>query len=501
MIVKVSKRQKDSNYKRLTDYITRPMDNTQGIQISNCGFDTIELAVKEIEATQEQNTRTKSDKTYHLIVSFHSPDLPKLDRDTLNAIEKELCKAIGYEEHQRISAFHTDTEHPHLHLAVNKIHPESGSYHETKRDFLKLQEVCKELERKFSLVVDEHENGKKRANNMEAHTYQESFCTWIDANKAEISQVVEKSAQWPQLHKGLSELGLGIKTHGNGLVLESLKSGEKIKLSTIEGLSKKSLEAKFGQFEAGQTNNTNPTKQYQKEALKSYQSSDLWSSYVQQKEQKLEKRKATTERLKTHYKENKQAAYKEYQIGRELIKKDKILSREQKQRLYKALTEKKNRDLKKELGFFRKELAETKDNTKVENWQAFLVREAQNKNEIALAILRRKPAAKEEQKTDLLIKGRGQGKAFIDHDMEVNKNGNIHYFSEKREVIAIDTKQGLKVADGVDEEKIKQALMLAKKKFGKHLKVEGSSDFIKKATELAKALEITIDKQREGLSR
>lgn len=78
MIVKVSKREKNSSYNRLVNYIARPMNNDVGIRISNCGFDNeLELAIKEIEATQDQNTRTKSDKTYHLIVSFHASDFRK----------------------------------------------------------------------------------------------------------------------------------------------------------------------------------------------------------------------------------------------------------------------------------------------------------------------------------------------------------------------------------------------------------------------------------------
>ena len=43
---------------------------------TNCGSDDPGWAVKDILATQAQNTRSKSDKSYHLVVSFPEGERP-----------------------------------------------------------------------------------------------------------------------------------------------------------------------------------------------------------------------------------------------------------------------------------------------------------------------------------------------------------------------------------------------------------------------------------------
>ena len=108
--------------------------------------------IKEIESTQAQNTRAKGDKTYHLIISFREGEQP--DPEQLKDIEESLCKAIGLGKHQRMSAVHTDTDNLHVHVAINKIHPETFKMIEPYYDQYKMGEVCQALEVKHGLQVD-----------------------------------------------------------------------------------------------------------------------------------------------------------------------------------------------------------------------------------------------------------------------------------------------------------------------------------------------------------
>ena len=55
-----------------------------------------------------------------------------------------------------MSVLHGDTEHLHLHIAINKIHPEKLTIHEPFYDHRELARVCTELERQYGLVVDNH---------------------------------------------------------------------------------------------------------------------------------------------------------------------------------------------------------------------------------------------------------------------------------------------------------------------------------------------------------
>ena len=101
---------------RLAKYLEdkKSSSRVQDVTITGCYSPDVEGAALEMMAVQAENRQAKSDKTYHLIISFREGERP--DRDTITAIEKRFCENLGYGEHQRISVLHGDTENLHLHV-------------------------------------------------------------------------------------------------------------------------------------------------------------------------------------------------------------------------------------------------------------------------------------------------------------------------------------------------------------------------------------------------
>lgn len=146
-----------ASWLRTTDYILDSEHEgakVAGIRITNCAGDEPAMAALEILATQGQNTRSKKDKTYHLVVSFATGENPSLA--TIHAIEDSLCDAIGLGGHQRISAIHADTEHLHVHIAINKVNPTTLRNVEPYYDKARLMEACSRLEQEHGLVRTNH---------------------------------------------------------------------------------------------------------------------------------------------------------------------------------------------------------------------------------------------------------------------------------------------------------------------------------------------------------
>jgi hypothetical protein len=79
------------------------------VRITNCNASEISDAIAEIAATQALNTTARGSRSYHLVISFPPDETPTSEQ--LHDIEDELVKAIGFDQHQRISAVHTDTAH------------------------------------------------------------------------------------------------------------------------------------------------------------------------------------------------------------------------------------------------------------------------------------------------------------------------------------------------------------------------------------------------------
>ena len=65
---------------------------------------------------------------------------------------QEALKVLKMEEHQALFISHTDTAHPHLHLIVNRIHPETGKAVSLSHDHRKLSTWAQEYEQKRGKV-------------------------------------------------------------------------------------------------------------------------------------------------------------------------------------------------------------------------------------------------------------------------------------------------------------------------------------------------------------
>src|SRR5471032_513632 len=141
MIAKRGEGRKHTNKRGMTDlvrYIANP-EKAESIRVTNVEGvepDNIALALLDMNATQALNSRAKTDSTYHLILSFPKGERP--DAATLAAIEQHECEKIGLGDYQRISAIHTDTDHLHVHVAINCVHPETGNQKTPWYDELKL---------------------------------------------------------------------------------------------------------------------------------------------------------------------------------------------------------------------------------------------------------------------------------------------------------------------------------------------------------------------------
>ena len=225
------KRQND-NYRDLAEYIADA--DHQGEKVLTCwcmgcsAGDDYDKGIAEIEDVQALNTRTRKEKTYHLIIGFHPEDEAKLTPEIFQEMELEFAKVLGFEEHQRHCGVHKNTGNLHLHIAYNMIHPEKLTRREPFRDYNKLSEICRELEQRYGLFVVEGRESKdksakrisQKASAMEAHSGQQSFQSYAEEHKDAILEALEPVDTWRQAHEVFARYGLEIKTRGAGLVIK-----------------------------------------------------------------------------------------------------------------------------------------------------------------------------------------------------------------------------------------------------------------------------------------
>ncbi len=186
-----------------------------------------ENALREMLATLEGNQNTKADKVYHLIVSFPLGENPT--GAVLDDIEDKLIASIDMSGHQRIRAVHNDTSHRHMHIAIVKIHPESGRNVTPFQTYPKLAAAARELERRHGLQVLVTGKGEDRERIRAA--------------------ITAEGATWETIQEDLDMHGMQLARRGRGLVIQTDKGI--LKASEVDpGMSRQKLEELLGPLPA-----------------------------------------------------------------------------------------------------------------------------------------------------------------------------------------------------------------------------------------------------------
>jgi len=301
MIAKRVKRTSNSNFGQLARYIAAARDSGEKLDAlwiinSNAGGELEDLshAVRDIEATQALNSRSNADKTYHLIVSFRDE---KPSPDQLKEIEQSIAMALGFEDHQRVIGTHQNTDNFHMHIAYNKIHPESLVIRSPFQDFKKLSAVCREIEQKYELKVDPgmeegQERGKAKTNqaakDYEAHTWQQSLDSYIKEHAKPLKEGLDNADTWQDLHETFAEYGLELKPRGNGMIIKVIDGKQMVKASTLERSFAADAKKKLGPFAPpNKTKLPKPQKAYEaKPTTKHKDTAKLWNRYQSRKNNK-----------------------------------------------------------------------------------------------------------------------------------------------------------------------------------------------------------------------
>lgn len=88
----------------------------------------------------------------HISLDFSAQDKSRLTDRFMVDVAREYLGKMGYENTQYIVVRHFDTEHPHLHLIINRI-DNNGKRISDKKEKLRNTKVCMELTKKYGLYI------------------------------------------------------------------------------------------------------------------------------------------------------------------------------------------------------------------------------------------------------------------------------------------------------------------------------------------------------------
>lgn len=400
---KVDRKQENDNYRLLAFYVGAADHEEEKLLFrwhEGCASEEFDLAIREVEAVQDLNTRTTKEKTYHMIVSFRPEDESKLTEEVFKDIERSFAEALGFEEHQRHCGVHKNTANVHMHVAYNMIHPGKFTRHEPYRDYDKRDQVCRELEKKYGLAIDVQEQeateekpgprapvrGNDKARTVEAHTGQQSFDSYLKERKQVLLEELGKIKLWRDFHKLCARFGLTFSLRGNGCIFKDKHGKHAAKASSVDRqFSKAAMEKRLGPFETAPEQTFEEKERYIAAPLQKGADRDgLYQEFQQRMEAKKIALAALAEEQKT-----REAQIRKIWAGHRhraetmdgLIKKDRM-------DLLISASQREAAALKKLQGEMKARREEIRKQAPFWNWADFLQGKAREGDEMALAILR-----------------------------------------------------------------------------------------------------------------
>lgn len=275
MIVKKIKHAVNSKPKEwqigdLVDYIRNPDVKNKGEKIEHAGginflTDTHSAQKLEMICLARESVRSKMPVTHYV---FSWPEGEQPTSKQVDELVEFFLREMGLEGHQAIYGLHNDTRNYHVHIAVNRVHPETLKVVRTNNGFdirqahkvramIEKMQGWKPLENSPYVVTEEGEIAQRiadkepkpspKAVEFEMATGEKSAQRIAQERGHEI---IKNAKSWDELHEGLEKIGLRFEKKGSGAII---RIGETvIKASSVDrSFSMGKLCKRLGEFVAG----------------------------------------------------------------------------------------------------------------------------------------------------------------------------------------------------------------------------------------------------------
>ena len=269
MRFKVPKRQPES-FKASSLYLAGQVkglspDRVEFVEGHNLYTTDPRAAAAVMDATAAQNHRCKT-PAYHFIITFDPKDAEagKVTREVKRDLARKVLDDMGLSEHQALVYSHQDTDHPHLHFLVNRIHPSRHKAYNRHRDGTRLAGIVQERARELGLnILRNREYVREKGLEADLGPEPSDAEFWkakredraaqrpfdkeaIRGLRDHLKPDFHEAGSWEELTQRLNAKGITMERKGQGLVLTD---GDRFaKLSDMgKGVRFHTLEDRFGE--------------------------------------------------------------------------------------------------------------------------------------------------------------------------------------------------------------------------------------------------------------
>ena len=151
---------KGSDFKGVVDYIIDKKKDTQIVASEGLFMENLETIAMSFNAQSRMNDKVTK-PVGHIALSFSKEDELRLTNRIMAGIALEYMERMGIKNTQFFIAQHFDKEHPHVHIAFNRI-DNNGNTISDRHERLRSTRICKELTLKYGLHMAGGKDNVKR---------------------------------------------------------------------------------------------------------------------------------------------------------------------------------------------------------------------------------------------------------------------------------------------------------------------------------------------------
>ena len=203
----IAKIMKGSGFKGVINYILDPKKGTELIDSSGVRTDSISHIVQSFIDQTELNPRV-SKVVGHISLSFSAQDSSRLSNEFMTQVAREYMEKMGIKDTQYIIGRHFDKDHPHVHIAFNRI-DNNGKTISDKNDRFRSEKISKELTAQYGLYFA---NGKEK---IKEYRLKEPDKTKYEIYLA-LRDKIPKSRDWKALLAYLRKEGIDVRFEYKG---------------------------------------------------------------------------------------------------------------------------------------------------------------------------------------------------------------------------------------------------------------------------------------------
>lgn len=198
----IAKIMKGSDFRGIVNYILNDEKGTQIIDADGLFLENSETIAQGFIGQAQMNPKVTK-VVGHIALNFSKKDAPRLNNVVMAQIAREYMERMDIKDTQYIIGRHFDKEHPHVHIAFNRI-DNNGKTISDRNDRFRSERVCKELTNKYGLHFA---NGKEQ---VKMDRLREP-----DKTRYELYQILKtevgRCRDWKTLLERLERQGVGVQ--------------------------------------------------------------------------------------------------------------------------------------------------------------------------------------------------------------------------------------------------------------------------------------------------